>query len=190
MPRYTSLLRLASIGAVALTMACLPPEGSPSRDPNTLPPGTATAEQVARMTVEPNISAVAAFYDANRWWLKSPDQSGITGIKVGALYLFGPKGMGVFGEGVIRPKLYILERKPDGSRTPVLAKEWSFDINQAIPLRAKKPTAMGWGYALFLDWGDLELAGKEIRMIISFERPDGHVVQSGKRDFRVPLTVS
>ena len=54
-----------------------------------------------------------------------------------------------------------------------LIKEWAFDVEQAMPFRAKKKSRWGWGYGLFLTWNDLDLRGKEVRLVITFERADG-----------------
>jgi len=69
---------------------------------------------------------------------------------------------------------------------PRLIKEWEFDVEAAKPFRSKKPSIQGYGYRLPLDWGELDLAGREIRVIVSFERPDGRVIESSKKDLIVP----
>ncbi|UCD28864.1 MAG: hypothetical protein JSV03_17605 [Planctomycetota bacterium] len=143
-----------------------------------------TPLEVAQM-LEDNVTGVVAFYDGYDPFIWSEDQVTPRGIIIKALYLKGPEGTGVFGNGVIHPKLYTIHKKPDGARSATLIKEWAFDVEEALPFRSKKPTTGGWGYRLHILWDDLELTGREIRLIISFERRDGIVVNSRKKDFRV-----
>ncbi len=144
------------------------------------------AEKVRHMPTEPNVVNIAVFYNPYSPWIWNENKSKIRGIYVGGLYLLGPGGKGVFGDGVICPKLYVLQKDPGGKKTPVLAKEWSFTVEKAIPWRAKQKRDLGWGYGLPLDWGDLDLSGQEISMIITFERSDGLIVSSGKKHYNVP----
>jgi hypothetical protein len=135
---------------------------------------------------EPNVIRVMVFYDPYTCWFRNEDKSRVTGIWVGGLYLIGPDGKGVFGDGVIRPKLYTFELTPEGKRVPKLVKEWSFDVEQADPFRAKEKRAYGWGYALPLMFGDLDLGGREVQLVISFDRSDGFPCTSGPKHLKVP----
>ena len=103
---------------------------------------------------------------------------------VTSVYLFGPQSVGVFGDGVIKARVYVLEGKEG---TPKLLKEWSFDPAEASQWRSRKRTPLGWRYALALPWGeDLDVRGKPIRITLSFERTDGKTVHARQKDFRVP----
>lgn len=147
-----------------------------------------TAQQIANMPLEKNVSAVAAFYNPYNPWLWNDDRSKIIGLLINAMYLIGPNSLGAFGDGTIHPRLYVLEG-PTGAnaKTPRLVKEWTFNPQEAMPWRSKKKTAMGWGYGPRLIWGDgVDLAGKEIRITISFERTDGKVFHSRDKEFIVP----
>ena len=184
------LLVFALAATFLLLTACNAPGPTSTPDstgPST-PAGAATPEQVAQMPLEPNVVSIATYYTPYNPWLWTPDRSRVRGIIINAFYLGGPKNLGVFGDGVIRPTMYLLDTSQQSKQPPRLLKEWSFDPNQAMPFRAKKQTAMGWGYGrLPLVWGDeLDLGGKEIRITVSFERRDGAIVHSGKKDFRVP----
>jgi len=147
-----------------------------------------TAAQLANMPLEKNVTGVAAFYAPYSPWIWNDDRSKVIGIVINPLYLVGPDSLGVFGDGVIEPRIYVLEGPPGSDvKTPRLVKEWFFDPQQALQWRAKKRTVWGWGYVLWLIWGDeLDLAGKEIRITVSFERSDGKVFHSGKKDYLVP----
>jgi len=146
-------------------------------------------DEVMRMPLEKNVVSIASFYDPYNPWRWSEDHSRIQGIVIKALYLVGPNSLGVFGDGVIRPRMYLLDTSKSNPQPPKLLKEWSFNPEEAMPLRAKKRTAMGWGYRFDLLWGDeFNLVGKEIRMIVTFERADGTVCHSNKKDYRVPTS--
>ena len=171
---------LAALAMLAFTGCGPEPTSRPARQ-------GPTAGDIAAMS-EPNITQVAPLYDPFNPWIYNRDRSAIRGVVIGALYLLGPHSKGAFGDGVIRPRLYVAQRLPDGGRKWRLVKEWSFTPEQAMPFRAKRETAFGWGYRLYLHWDDIgeDLHGQEIRMIVSFERRDGLTVGSDAKDMRVP----
>lgn len=171
-------------GVVVSLAGCGDPQ-SPDGQPL---PDNPTPSQVARVPTEPNIIQVITSY-RNPPWLYTTDKSRVCGIHVAGLYLSGPDGKGVFGDGIIRPKLYVLERGEDGRKTPRLVHEWKFDVHDAIPYRGKRRRLQGWGYGFPLHWGELDLAGKEIRLVVEFERSDGQVIASGKKDDVVPAGI-
>ena len=144
------------------------------------------ADKVARMPTEPNILNVVAVYNPYTPWLWTEDKARARGIYIGGLYLIGPNWQGVFGDGVIKPRLYVMERQPDGTKAPVLVKEWSFGVEEVLPFRGKMRSKLGWGYGLPLDWGDLNLGGREIRVVVAFEGSDAQIVTSAKKDLIVP----
>ena len=147
-----------------------------------------TPAQVAEM-IEPNIISVHAYMSAVDCWIWNADRTAPQGVVIKAMYLQGgSSGKGVFGDGIIRPKLYVMERDREGKRQWHLVKEWPFSVKKAMPFRTKQEYLPGWGYRLHLPWGDeIDLCGREIRLIVEFERKDGIVVRSGKTDRKVPL---
>jgi len=164
----------------AILSGCTPPEGM------TTAPGDSAAKDVARVPTEPNVVNVVAIYNSISPWIYDRDKVKIRGIYVSGLYLLGPKGYGVFGDGVIQPRLYVIERGPDGKKQPKMVKEWSFTVEEAIPFRGKQKRTPGWGYGLPLIFDDLDLAGREVQMIVDFERNDGRIVPGSKQTFIVP----
>lgn len=172
--------------ATGLMGGCGPDDGGmqwfQSQDTGDYPP-----DQVARMA-EPDVTAIYASYDPYESWILTDDRARVRGIKIGALYLIGKEGKGVFGKGVIRPRLYLREEDPDGQISYRLIKQWSFDMQEAMPFRSKRKTLVGWGYSLFLTWDDLQvdLTGEDIRIVVGFERADGIRIGSRGTNFRVP----
>lgn len=165
----------------SLIGACQTPPAAPP------PPGTVLPhDQISKMPLEKNIGAIYCAWNAYNPWIWNDERSKIRGLFVEAVYLIGPDSLGAFGDGTIRARVYELVAA-GGDTTPTLLKEWPFDVDQAMPWRARRRTVMGWGYKLPLLWNDeLNLRGKQIRVTISFERVDGKVFHSGKKDFRVP----
>jgi hypothetical protein len=160
-----------------------------SRYTTTAPAMDPEFEKVYYMPTEPSITQVAVVYDTYSAWIWNEDRSRIRGIKVGPVYLGGPTGKGVFGDGTIRPRLYRLDRAADGNLKPTLLKEWSFNVEEARLWRMKRQTVWGWGYGLPLVWDDPSLIGPDVdqvRIVVSFERSDGRMVNSSNKDLRVP----
>jgi hypothetical protein len=179
------ILMMVSAGGLLLCGGCDP---AASGGTATRPGDALSPEQIARQGTESHIIGVIAYYPSYTHWIWTEERDRVSGLKVGALYLEGPGGKGVFGDGVIRPKLYVRQKQTgDSTQEWQLVKEWSFDALAAFPLRTKKPTVQGDGYMLPLSWNDLNLGGHEIRLVITYERSDGHVVRSRPKYWRVPL---
>lgn len=161
---------------------------SPAKD--SLAPVKATASETERMTADPTVTRVVAYYDPFNPWMWDESRSQVKGIVVNRLYLAGgTDGLGVFGDGTIRPRVFILDNDRTNPKPPRLLKEWSFNVEQALPFRRTTRSVQGQSYSLPLAFDPgTDLAGKEVRIIVTFERSDGMVVQSGKKDFRVPGT--
>lgn len=175
----------ASQGVVLLAVAGLvgcqePNQGfGPHRQP--------TPEEIMRMPVEWNVNAIAVFFNPHSSWIWTEDRSRVQGLFINSLYLLGHDGKGVFGDGVICPRLYLIETTPEGQKKQTLFKEWSFDVEEAMAFRVKRPAALGWGYGLLpLDFADSDLGGRDLRVVVSFERSDGRVVTHRGNYFRVP----
>ncbi len=97
-----------------------------------------------------------------------------------------PKG--VFVPGVIKAALYAMLPRDDGSFERVLVTEWSFDQNEAQGLRINRPSVMGESYGLVLRWpNSAGIAGREIQVVLSYQRLDGESIARRGTRFRVPL---
>ena len=184
--RSTIDLKIPAVWLLAVSLPCLSgcQNGATTQPAVTQLGQNPTPEQIARMR-DPNVLGVSAHYNSFDPWLWNESRERPRGIKV-SIYLLNEDYKGTFGDGIIRPRLYVREFK-DGKSTWVLAKEWSFTPEETVPWRSRQRRVWGWGYGLLLVWEDLaKLAGREVRMIIEFERADGRRVSSGKHDLRVP----
>jgi hypothetical protein len=176
----------STVLAAVLIAAALPTAGCDNGEMGQDQMRTGSSDSAIPPMLEPNITRVVAFYDAFNPWLYSRDMSEVLGITISGLYLFGPGERGVFGDGIIRPRLYVLTRGENGQQVPVLVQEWAFDAAEAVPCRSSKPSQFGWGYRFDLLWDEaLDLAGQQVRMVVSFERSDGIVYSSRPKDSRV-----
>jgi len=150
-------------------------------------PGSTWGGSARNEPLEQKIVRVAAYYPTHNPWIWNDARTHVRGIVISALYLEGPDILGVFGDGVIRPRLYVYDPAGAVDTQMQLVKEWSFDVDQARPFRSTKRTLLGNGYRFHLIWADeLDLSGQSIRMVVVFERRDGTLIYSGKKDFRVP----
>lgn len=181
MKRGTARVLVLACALITGAAGCQAPSGGGAQGPV-----TATPQQVAEM-LDPNVVGVVAYYDPYNPWLWNENRTRPRGIVIQALYLEGNRpGKGVFGDGVISPRMYVRTVDDQGEPDWKLAKEWNFTAAESIPYRSKKQTTQGWGYRFHLPWGDLDIAGREIRMIVQYRRSDGRTMLSGKKDFRVP----
>ena len=180
--RAVVAIAVVSAGGVML-VGCAAGDGKGMR--GLRPPGP---PDVRFVPTSDNIVKIVKFFPKEPWLRFRHDIApAVDGIKVGALFLIdGTTGRGMFGEGTIVVDLYRIDVDPQGYEIPTQVYQWTFDTEQAMPFRARKRTVQGWGYQLRLHWGDLDLAGREIELRISFRRLDGQVVHSSGQRFRVP----
>jgi len=169
------------MAAAMITWGCEAPNAAEQRASHL------TTEEVMDMPLEEDIRRVAALYPSVNPWIYTDDRSRVRGVILSGLYLAGPEQLGVFGDGIIRPRVYVLDTDKKNPKPPQLVKEWSFDPEQALPFRSKRRKMVGYGYRFHLFWGDeIDLAGKDIRVTVVFERRDGTLIHSGQKEFRVP----
>ena len=152
------------------------------------PEQTVAPFSVAMAPTSDNIVQIVKFYTRGPW-LQFRQDGGPRpdGFKVSALYLIdGQTDRGAFGAGTIAVNLYVVERDEQGDDVATKIYEWEYDAQKAMPFRAKKRTLQGWGYQLRLNWGDLDLSGKEIEIEILYRRLDGQTVNSAPKRLKVP----
>lgn len=147
------------------------------------------AQQVESMRLEPNIIEVATFFGTSPIG-HVPGQTEPGGLVISALYLFTPDGTGgvkgVFGDGLIHIKLYVVNVDEQGSRARTLAKEWVYTPEQAMPYRTIRPSIMGYAYQIHCAWGDADVLGKDVEVEVEFERRDGRIISSRPKSLKIP----
>lgn len=137
--------------------------------------------------VHDNIANVHRFFNKQAPWVnfKTPPTAEPQGMKI-TVYLSVPgKDMGVYGDGVILADLYEVIKQPEGEPLQNHLKNWAFDPDQAAVFHGDR-SRMGQPYFLILDWPELNLAGKEILIALSFKRKDGRLVKARPVRTKVP----
>ena len=178
--------RACGAGLLALAALC----GCTSANTTLARPSNPTAQQDVEVPVEnADIVAVNKFFNVNPWLCFDGDGSGrVDGVRF-ALYLQPASGAkGVFGTGTIVAQMYRLDRDENRREHPVLVQEWQFSPEKAYAFRAKKKSALGWGYGFRLRWDqDLGVEGRQIVFVIKYIRDDGRVVASSRQPAQVPV---
>jgi hypothetical protein len=135
-------------------------------------------------------------------WLNfdSSDPTKIDGFAVNTYLISSTTQRGVFGAGTIRVSMYE-DATASGTTLPapttmgknVLGKklfEWELPADKAMPFRVvRRPGrtyVMGDGYQLRLSWGNLDLAGRSIALVVEYQRTDGRLIRRAPFWLRVP----
>ena len=138
--------------------------------------------------IESQIVRVNKFFSSNPWLNFEGDGTNrIDGIRF-TVYLEGPNGpSGVFGTGRMIVTMFRIDQLPDGSESVSQIYDWDLPPEKAYAWRAKKKTAMGWGYGIRLNWDkNMDLSGKQIAIIVKYIREDKSVVTSSRQVLKVP----
>jgi hypothetical protein len=174
------------IGLAAVLVSALHCEQPVARE------GTAAPVKSSPAAVEPitesNIIRVSKFFSADPWLSFASDGSGkVDGVRI-TVYLEGPSApKGVFGDGTMVVEMYRLDTDKHGRETATSVYKCELPPEQAYPWRAKKPTGMGWGYGLRLQWpAELDVQGKQVAFVVRYLRTDGRVVSSSRQVVKVP----
>ena len=108
---------------------------------------------------------------------------------------------GVFGSGTIHVVFHEdlsggTAQSAGGDRTKETGKklhEWVLTPERAMMYRViQRPGrryVMGEGYQLRLSWGEKELTGKRVAVVIEYHRSDGTVVRRKPSWFKIPESV-
>lgn len=148
-----------------------------------------------------DISEIKAFLGQKPWLNFDPSQpTKANGISVTLYLISHSQRKGVFGSGTIRMVMYEdLSANPDKTAdkatgpiegTGEKLHEWELTSEQAMPYRVLrrpgKTYVMGDAYQLRLSWGDLDLQGKYIALVLEYQRADGQIVRRKPSCLRIP----
>lgn len=183
-------LVLAALAAGGATSGCMQPVSPADR--------SAPAGRRALTVPDPepvsNIARVHKFFETVPWLIFDDQGSGkIDGFKC-TVYLEPPTPpgqpvKGVFGTGTILVEMFRLDRAAGGGEVATPVYHWELSPEKAFPWRARKPTLLGWGYGLRLQWGkDVDVAGKMVAIVIKYIREDGRVIGTKRKVLRVPAS--
>lgn len=151
--------------------------------------GTPMADHpIARARMYEDIYKVVKFFSVMPWL--SFDDAGDPnpeGFKVTLYLISSATREGEFADGNIRVRMWPGQSSRDTGRAPLL-KEWMLTPDDVLPYRVVKRSFLGNAYQLRLNWGQLDVLGKSIRVQIDFERHDGRVILGQAHELRVPRT--
>jgi len=92
---------------------------------------------------------------------------------------------GIHPEGTSQVKMYRLEPTAQGIVTRNLVYESRPVPAHTLPYSTQR-TALGWGYAPSFYWGDADVLGYKVEVVVEFTGTDGRVVRSQPRGLKVP----
>jgi hypothetical protein len=102
------------------------------------------------------------------------------------LYLQSARtGLGIHPEGTLQVKMYRLEPTAQGIVTRNLVYESRPVPVHTLPHSTQR-TALGWGYAPSFYWGNADVLGYRVEVVVEFTGVDGRVVRSQPRPLKVP----
>ena len=174
-------LLLVSVGLLAI-VGCESAGGRAAR-PSA---GLRSAEETRKAPTEAKIVKVLTIWQAQPLIIDPNDGITPLGFQL-TLYLIDDQQRGVFGDGMIRLRMVVVERDPAGR---VLEKRqvktWEWTTAQAIPFRSKRVTYLGQGYGLLATWGDVDVLGKEVEVHPEFVRRDNRIVTGAAKSLKIP----
>lgn len=158
--------------------------GNPDwRDPNPGRPG----KEIDPLKVETrdDIISIVTFWDPVPWLWDTP--RGVVGFRVPVHFVSGTTERGAFVPGIIRCRIYTMERDEEGRLTRTLAHEWEFDEAASTNYRVRRLAVTGYYYGFMLTWPpEAKINGREVDIEFSYERKDGRVVNSRAKRYAVP----
>ncbi len=139
-----------------------------------------------RVPPRDDITAIYRFY-ASDPWLRDSDGE-VIGIRVTVYFHSAATELGAFVPGKILIWLYEVTRAPDGTRGREYLHGWEFDERDAMGFRRRFLSVMGYHYGMMLMWPrGLQLGGKQIELVLGYERLDGRIIEEPGKVERVPL---
>jgi len=138
-----------------------------------------------------DIERISPFYSTRAIWLnfEDPPTNVPEGLKFTVFLGSARETIGVFGDGTMIVEMFRVDHDDQGKAIRVSVKKWSYNTEQCYPFRSKRRTRYGWGYGLRLPWGDADVLGEEIVLVVSFKRLDGISIHSQPKYLKVPVVV-
>ncbi len=187
--RVAQLRQTGPVAFLTIVLAgCAAPQPAAKPPPPLLPGPQAPKKPVAApkgATTTDNIVEIAQFYASQPWIVD--DEGRYVGLRVRAYFVSGETGKGAFVPGTITASLFALTTRPDGTYSREKVYDWTFDAQQAYPFEIPKPSPMGYSYGLILRWPpELNLMGREIQVVLSYQRQNGQLVVARGIQHTVP----
>ena len=147
--------------------------------------GRSMAKDQQQAAQDTDVYRVVCFFPPNTW--KSFDEEGDLNPEGFSfvMYLISRKSnKGVFADGTFHVEIYERgEVNASGRRPRHLVFETSAPMED-LPRRSR--TMLGVGYQPAVYWGDLDIYGHDIEVVVKYESPTGRIVPSETVSLKVP----
>lgn len=167
-------------GTLAIAAGCNQPRTDWGRPKNQHDPG-------ANVRVSP-VQKVVCLFDPTPQQFKSLDPDGDPNPEGFActVYLVSREtSKGILADGKLQARMYRVDVLPDGTVQRPLVYE-----SQAVPTktvtRSTRPSQFGWAYVPIFYWGDADVLGCEVEIVVEYVTPDGIKTRSQTHSFKVP----
>ncbi len=187
-PPFNSLAAIAGAGRwaalllIAASAGCVEP-GRPD-----LPgPDSSAARRLPGYSADPVMKVICLFRPEPACFRSfdpegDPNPEGFTFT----LYLVSARTeKGIHPEGTIQVKMYRLEPTDQG----IVKRDLVYE-SRPVPAHtltySTRRTALGWGYAPSFFWGNADVLGYKVEVVVEFTGVDGRVVRSQPRGLKVP----
>ncbi len=145
----------------------------------------ATPKTVAPNTTGNEVAKLICLYDMNPF--QSFDQEGdlnVEGFRCTVVLASRKTRKGIAANGLIRARMYRLDRTASGKAVRTLVREWPI-LTEG--LHTFHSMVFGEGYKLQFCWDkDDDVLGRDVQIVMTFERPDGCIVRGQTKGWKVP----
>lgn len=174
--------RWAALLLIAASAGCLEPGRAGLGGPE-----QGGARRLPGYSADP-VMKVVPFFQPAPACLRSFDSEGDPNPEGFAFTLYlqsAHTGKGIHPEGTVQVKMYRLEPTAQGIVTRNLVYESRPVPAHTLPYSTQR-TALGWGYAPSFYWGNADVLGYNVEVVVEFTGTDGRVVRSQPRGLKVP----
>jgi len=135
---------------------------------------------------EKDIVAVAMFINSDPWLSFDPggDQNP-EGLRLTVWLQSGKGPKPVYADGTIQIEMYRIVKSRDGKRRRELAKQWTFDRDQAALWLPRQEGPLGWPYCFRLNWGEVDVYGRDIEIVAKFIAQNGQIITGRPASLKV-----
>jgi hypothetical protein len=142
--------------------------------------------EAGRLAPPEDIFKAVCMYHPPYWKNYRPDRADrIEGFKCNLYLLSRETGRGVHTTGVLQTRMFLRQKMPDGSNARAEVCSWTQPLEDTP--RTTRRYELGWAYQPHYYWGDLDLSGKEIEIVMWYESPTGRKIYAQSRRDKVPF---
>ena len=135
--------------------------------------------------VKNDVYKVVCVFPQTMW--QSYDQAGDSnpeGFRFLVYLLSKSTRKGAYADGFLHVKMFRMDQMPDGRNERVLVQNWMVGTEELPRRESSKLT--GYSYQPSLYWGDVDILGETVEIVVQYESLDGKTIQSQTKQVRVP----